>query len=174
MTTLDTTVATLTANSYATLAELDAYFDSDIAFKVIWDAFTSTVKTQRAIASTRAIDSLKYSGFKYKNNSEQILEHPRWQDYPYHVTTINPKIKQAQAEMIKLQYEDQAITGTGKSNSEQIISSVDVFQTVKVNFENGLPETSSNKQQFSGASVQRIKSLLANYLFDNSSVLVWE
>jgi hypothetical protein len=76
--TIDSTLGGVSANSYVTIAEADAYFDGDAVNFAAWDALDTDEKTRALITATRTINSLSFIGEIY--TAEQALKWPRY--YP--------------------------------------------------------------------------------------------
>ena len=109
---LDVTVGTSTANSYATVAEADAYADT-LTFRTAWPATgTATGKEGALQQAARLMGSLSWKGKKV--SSTQALEWPRFgvadvDGYTVDSTTIPAKVKQAQCELaVRLIAKDRA------------------------------------------------------------------
>jgi hypothetical protein len=94
---IDASVGGVSSNSYATLAEFDAYFLNHPSFD-IWDAYVD----QEAVAvhATRLLDQLNYVGDKA--TTTQALEWPRIDNDLYDISWANnvipPKLKMAEFE----------------------------------------------------------------------------
>jgi hypothetical protein len=122
--TIDATIKGANANSYVTLAEADAYFET-VPSSTQWDNKTDDKKNRALIAATRWIDTLVYYGDRC--DDDQALKFPRTN---YQVdgvelacTLIPQNIKYAQFELANaLANDTDAITGsTGTDgNFEQV------------------------------------------------------
>jgi len=93
------------ANSYASVAEADAYFLIDSNFAAPWDAYTDAEKEALLGWSTRILDQrVDWSGSKY--DTESALRWPRINTYdadnvrvPY--TVVPTAVKHALFELVK-------------------------------------------------------------------------
>ena len=112
--TINATLKSATANSYVTLAEADAYFET-VPNSSSWDAKTDDQKNRALISATRWIDSLNFYGVRC--DSSQALDWPR---NDYHVdrvelvcASIPNNIKYATYELARALADDpESITGT--------------------------------------------------------------
>lgn len=75
--TLDATPAGTGANSYATLAEAEAYFQDDPAMYAAWAALSEDDRGRALIAAARTVDRLKFKGRPYDPEAPQALAFPR-------------------------------------------------------------------------------------------------
>lgn len=75
MPTLVATAGATTANSYATVAEGDTYFDERLQSSNWTTEFDNDVKERALIMASRRLDSLRFEG--EKANSAQALKWPR-------------------------------------------------------------------------------------------------
>ena len=122
--TIDATIKGANANSYVTLAEADAYFET-VPSSTQWDNKQDDKKNRALISATRWIDTLVYYGDRC--DDDQALKFPRTN---YQVdgvelacTLIPQNIKYAQFELANaLAHDTDAITGgTGTDgNFEQV------------------------------------------------------
>ena len=111
--TIIATLKSATANSYATLAEADTYFETAPS-SATWDNKSDDQKNRALISACRWIDSLNYYGDRC--DESQALKWPR---NNYHVdnvellcTSIPASIKYAQYELARaLANETDAVTG---------------------------------------------------------------
>lgn len=91
------------ANSYASIAEIDAYF-SEHLYATSWDAATTPQKEAAAIMATRWLTvAIKWDGYRI-SSTLQALSWPRndaWTlDYKYIASDVVPtEVKNAQAEL---------------------------------------------------------------------------
>lgn len=77
MPTLDATIGGASANSYATVAEADTYFDERMG-TADWDGASADDKARALIMATRRIDQESFEGVKADIDPEdQALEWPR-------------------------------------------------------------------------------------------------
>ena len=112
--TIDATIKGANANSYVTLAEADAYFET-VPSSTQWDNKTDDKKNRALISATRWIDTLVYYGDRC--DDDQALKFPRTN---YQVdgvelacTLIPQNIKYAQFELANaLANDTDAITGS--------------------------------------------------------------
>ncbi|ADD94409.1 hypothetical protein [uncultured phage MedDCM-OCT-S05-C353] len=112
--TIDATLKSATANSFVTLAEADAYFET-VPSSTNWDDKTDDQKNRALISATRWIDTLNFYGERCDNG--QALSWPR---NDYHVdrvelvcTSIPNDIKYATYELANaLANDTDSITGT--------------------------------------------------------------
>jgi hypothetical protein len=81
MAVIDATVGGASSNSYATIAEADAYFVGRYVSGEGWAGYTEAQKTARLIHAARIIDRLKYIGVP-TDNTTQIMQWPRKADSP--------------------------------------------------------------------------------------------
>jgi len=110
---IDATLSSATANSYVTLAEADAYFET-VPDSTTWDNKTNDQKNRSLISATRWIDSLNFYGDRC--DSGQALKWPR---NNYHVdqvelvcSVIPADIKYATYELARaLANDTDAVTG---------------------------------------------------------------
>ena len=121
--TIDATLSGANANSYVTLAEADAYFET-VPSSTQWDNKQDDKKNRALIAATRWIDSFVFYGDRCDHG--QALKFPRnnyqVDDVELACTAIPVNIKYAQYELANaLANDTNAITGTtGKEgNIEQ-------------------------------------------------------
>ena len=111
--TIDATLKGESSNSYVTLAEADAYFET-VPSSTTWDDKTDDQKNRAIISATRWIDSLNFYGDRCSNN--QALSWPR---NNYHVdrveltcSAIPTDIKYASYELARaLANDTDAVTG---------------------------------------------------------------
>jgi hypothetical protein len=100
--TIDSSIGGVASNSYVSLLEADAYFDS-VYGKTLWDAALENIKQQLLISATGALDQFfQWEGQKY--TIDQALEWPRVNAYDrsgtmYSYTTIPNIIKVATYEL---------------------------------------------------------------------------
>ena len=112
--TIDATIKGANANSYVTLAEADAYFET-VPSSTNWDNKSNDNKNRALISATRWIDTLVYYGDRC--DDDQALKFPRTN---YQVdgvelacTLIPQNIKYAQFELANaLANDTDAITGS--------------------------------------------------------------
>lgn len=110
---IDATLSGASANSYVTLAEADAYFET-VPDSSTWDDKTDDQKNRSLISATRWIDSLNFYGDRCDN--DQALKWPR---NNYHVdqvelvcSVIPVEIKYATYELARaLANDTDAVTG---------------------------------------------------------------
>ena len=112
--TIDATISGANANSYVTLAEADAYFET-VPSSTQWDNKQDDKKNRALIAATRWIDSFMYFGDRCDQG--QALKFPRnnyqVDDVELSCTVIPNNIKYAQYELARaLANDTDAITGT--------------------------------------------------------------
>ena len=99
---LDVTIGTATSQSYASVAEADAYADT-LTFRTAWPATgTATGKEGALQQAARLLDTLTWKGKKV--SAAQALDWPRYgvtdaDGYTVDSTTIPAKIKAAQCEL---------------------------------------------------------------------------
>ena len=111
--TIDATLKGESSNSYVTLAEANAYFET-VPSSTTWDDKTDDQKNRAIISATRWIDSLNFYGDRCSNN--QALSWPR---NNYHVdrveltcSAIPTDIKYASYELARaLANDTDAVTG---------------------------------------------------------------
>jgi hypothetical protein len=111
--TIDATLKGESSNSYVTLAEANAYFET-VPSSSTWDDKTDDQKNRAIISATRWIDSLNFYGDRCSNN--QALSWPR---NNYHVdrveltcSAIPTDIKYASYELARaLANDTDAVTG---------------------------------------------------------------
>ena len=111
--TIDATLKGESSNSYVTLAEADAYFET-VPSSTTWDDKTDDQKNRAIISATRWIDTLNFYGDRCSNG--QALSWPR---NNYHVdrveltcSTIPADIKYASYELARaLANDTDAVTG---------------------------------------------------------------
>ena len=122
--TIDATISGANANSYVTLAEADAYFET-VPSSTQWDNKQDDKKNRALIAATRWIDSFVFYGDRCDNG--QALKFPRnnykVDDVELACTTIPNNIKYAQYELARaLANDTEAMTGnTGTAgNFEEV------------------------------------------------------
>ena len=111
--TIDATIKGANANSYVTLAEADAYFET-VPSSTQWDNKQDDKKNRALIAATRWIDSLVFYGDRCDQG--QALKFPRnnyeVDDVELSCTVIPNNIKYAQYELARaLANDTDAITG---------------------------------------------------------------
>jgi hypothetical protein len=100
---IDATAGGTTANSYATLAEADTYFESK-AYSSAWDAKTDAEKNTLLVDATRMIDYLfDFNGTITNTSPRQALKWPRTGAYDCEsilidADTIPDNVKYAQFE----------------------------------------------------------------------------
>ena len=74
---IDVTPFSLTANSYATVAEADTYHDAHL-YADTWTAMTTAEKTVALIMATRILDyKVEWAHYPTKERELQILQWPR-------------------------------------------------------------------------------------------------
>ena len=122
--TIDATIKGANANSYVTLAEADAYFET-VPSSTQWDNKQDDKKNRALISATRWIDSFVFYGDRCDNG--QALKFPRnnykVDDVELACTTIPNNIKYAQYELARLLANDTDAM-TGVSGTEGNISEV--------------------------------------------------
>ena len=111
--TIDATISGANANSYVTLAEANAYFET-VPSSTQWDNKQDDKKNRALIAATRWIDSFIFYGDRCDQG--QALKFPRnnyqVDDVELSCTTIPNNIKYAQYELARaLANEPDAMTG---------------------------------------------------------------
>ena len=111
--TIDATISGANANSYVTLAEANAYFET-VPSSTQWDNKQDDKKNRALIAATRWIDSLVFYGDRCDQG--QALKFPRnnyeVDDVELSCTVIPNNIKYAQYELARaLANDTDAITG---------------------------------------------------------------
>lgn len=103
---IDATVAGAAANSYLTLAEADAVFESVPTFSGLWAALDNSAKSALLIEAARVIDR-RWPLKGERSDEDQTLAFPRLADglIPDQGTIDSPVIatwvKQAQAEAVR-------------------------------------------------------------------------
>ena len=118
--TINATLSSASANSYVTLADADAYFET-VPNSSTWTDKTTDQKNRALISATRWIDSLNFYGDRCDNG--QALKWPR---NNYHVdrveltcSLIPPDIKYATYELARaLANDTDAITNTQNDPDE--------------------------------------------------------
>ena len=95
--TITATLESATANSYATLAEANTFFET-VPDSTTWDNKTDDQKNRALISACSELDSLNYYG--YRCNEDQALKWPRnnheVDGVSFACTTIPRNIKEAQ------------------------------------------------------------------------------
>lgn len=71
------TIDTITYNSYASVAEADAYLNIDPVREATWEALTTEEKEKKLIAATRRLDLLDWGGSKTGDADTQANAWPR-------------------------------------------------------------------------------------------------
>ncbi|MCE5229012.1 hypothetical protein LLG95_05385 [bacterium] len=156
--TIDTTVSGANANSYASIAEADAYFEANVPFFPIWSAMTEAEKSARLVRAAQAIDRMTFTGDKAIDG--QSMEFPRNQD---DISLISPRVRNAQLEMLLHHFADQDAS-TGRTSGSREIASVDVNQTASVEYSNA-PDRAV-REACAGGSIETVIALLRPWLFD--------
>ncbi len=123
--TIDTTPGSPTANSYASVAEADAYHNERLHSEE-WAAASEADKEKALIWATQLLDS-NMDWFGYAATQEQALRFPRYEAYDpdgyvYDSTIIPPPLKNATAEYGRL------LLGTDIPTT----SNADTFESIKV------------------------------------------
>lgn len=173
-----------TSNSYVTLAEADAYFDTGF-FNTAWDALASnTIRENWIIEAARAIDRYHFRGYRWKGNA-QALSFPRVNmhgadfyqydrfgefqedDAETPVGTIPEDVKRAQYTMIMYLVLNQSTTdGTIESKEIQELKVVNGLTEIKY-----LPEKNQNMIKVaSGATIEAVEQLLSPWLRSPNTV----
>ena len=116
--TIDATLSGANANSYVTLAEADAYFET-VPDATTWDNKLDDARNRALIAATRWIDSFVYFGDRCDHG--QALKFPRnnyqVDDVELACTAIPNNIKYAQYELARaLANDTDAMTGNVGTN----------------------------------------------------------
>ena len=116
--TITATISSASANSYATLAEANTYFET-VPDSSTWDDKTVDQKNRALIAATRWIDSFMFFGDRCDQG--QALKFPRnnyqVDDVELSCTTIPVNIKYAQYELARaLANDTDAMTGNVGTN----------------------------------------------------------
>lgn len=155
--TIDATVGGASANSYVSLAEALAYYETIHWFEATWTGLADdTARTQRLIEAARALEVYDYTGGKVAET--QALSFPRsTQD---DTAIIPPEVKQAQLEVLLYQ-ERERDADTGQR--EPGIKSFSAAGKVSVEFETG-GRTPRDTGGLLGASEDRIRQLLRHWL----------
>ena len=101
---LDTSIGTLTANSYATLAEADTYHSTRL-HNAQWAAAEEADKEVALLWATRMLDNgVEFVGRRYGLHQEQALQWPRYgvfdsNRYYIEEDVIPKQVKDAQCEL---------------------------------------------------------------------------
>jgi len=116
--TINATLSSASANSYVTLAEADAYFET-VPDSTTWDNKSDDQKNRSLIAATRWIDSFVFFGDRCDHG--QALKFPRnnyqVDDVELACTAIPNNIKYAQYELARaLANDTDAMTGNVGTN----------------------------------------------------------
>ena len=116
--TINATLSSASANSYVTLAEADAYFET-VPDATTWDNKLDDARNRALIAATRWIDSFVYFGDRCDHG--QALKFPRnnyqVDDVELACTAIPNNIKYAQYELARaLANDTDAMTGNVGTN----------------------------------------------------------
>ena len=116
--TINATLSSASANSYVTLAEADAYFET-VPDATTWDNKLDDARNRALIAATRWIDSFVYFGDRCDHG--QALKFPRnnyqVDDVELACTAIPNNIKYAQYELARaLANDTDAMTGNIGTN----------------------------------------------------------
>lgn len=131
--TLVTTVGAATANSYATEAEADAYFETVQWYDPIWTAITDQQERfQILIESTRLFDTFEYKGQPALSVSDdQALKFPRSNQDDTSILTFGPREEVVKGQLQLVMYQRQQVnTTTGKTPTQYSV--IDVFEQVRV------------------------------------------
>jgi hypothetical protein len=80
MATIDATVAGANANSYATIAEANAYFESRLALASPWEDYSDDEKTRLLIMAARLLDAMAQpvKTLIARNGSDYYRVRPQW------------------------------------------------------------------------------------------------
>ena len=120
---LDTSVGTLTANSYVTVMEADEYHSTRLHNEQ-WTAAEESDKERALLWATRMLDNgVKFAGRRYGLYEEQSLQWPRYRAFDsngyYIENDIVPKqVKDAQCELAWLLLQsDRTSPSTGAATS---------------------------------------------------------
>lgn len=157
--TLVTTPGSISANSYATLAEASSYFEAT-DWSPTWEALSTQEKSKALVRATRDLEALYvFSGSKEAET--QALEFPRSAELPGHLydSGIPRRIKHAQLELARWTVSD-AVAGT--SPSERGIDEVDVHGVVSVVYSKSMPSSSAIARD--GGNQQRVDALVRPFL----------
>lgn len=163
--TIDTTPAGATANSYATIAEADAYFEANAAFWTLWSAMTEAEKTARLIRAAQALDRYRFSGGK--TTDAQALEFPRDGE-----VAVPERVKRGQLEMVLLHYaQSDTVTGAAKGAGEdREIGALRIPGVIDIHYSDApiaRPDTVAL-----GASPESVRAALSPWLL--SGTFAWE
>lgn len=160
--TIDATACGEDSNSYCTLSEVDAYMLGIPWFASTWAALTTATKNAWLVFATRAIDRLKFKGASY--DVDQALEFPRTiTDDKTDEGYIPQKVKDAQCELIIWLYNH--ISSDDGSPEEQV-ERVSVGRgALDIIFK----KYGSNNKNLAGGYPEAAKSLLAHWLYSDSS-----
>ena len=160
---IDATPGATTSNSYATLAEADAYFEAAPGFFAVWDALTDAEKTARLIEAARAIDRLPIIG--NRADPDQALRFPQTLDptMPFDMQiapmTVPLAVKQAQCELVRMLYNTAgAITGQA---GDRDIKRVKVEGVVEVEYE---AATQRTLNPLYGGGMEAVNALLGPWI----------
>lgn len=163
--TLDATPGGETANTYATLAEMDAFLEEKINFFPTWSAFPDQTKFAYMISATRAIDRYNIRGVPV--NNDQALKFPTTTQL---TSTFDPaaeipdEVKRAQGEMII--YLVQGVdSSTGQVADE--IAEVDVFEQVRIKYRDF--KSNSSADQAAGGNLDAVEAELREWLAGENS-----
>lgn len=150
---LDTTVGGASANSYASVAEADAYFEAQPEFYSAWSVLTEQVKMAHLIESTRALERFDYLSVPV--DQDQALAFPRACQDDFE--EIPAKVKQAQMEMLRYRYQTRDATS---GQAARDVDMVNVPGKIQIQFSK---EVDSSVNQVTGGNLDTVKALLREW-----------
>lgn len=168
---LDATVGDAAANSYGTIAELEAFLQLFPTFWTVWDALDeepsatgADCKEARAIRATAALEIYDYLGSK--NDEDQALSFPR--DIQDDATIIPPEVIRAQAKQIL--YDHYNLASTSSLTADRLIESVDLDGVVAVTFSKS---STSSANKASAATLESVKAELRAWMAGGENSFRW-
>jgi hypothetical protein len=158
---IDATAGSPDANSYVTLAEAGAYFETNVAFAPLWSAMTEQIKTNRLIEAGRAIDRYNFQGSR--ETGAQAMLFPRIACNDDDDGTVPKPVKDAQCEMLLVKFANSNTT-TGASTA--LGDAVSEFGLGRGSLMVKLTDSRSSGSESvaMGGSIETVETLLAPYI----------
>jgi len=156
---LDATVGGASANSYASVSEANAYFESQSEFFSIWDDLTEQQKIGHLIEATRALERFDYISVPV--DDDQALAFPRACQDDFE--EIPAKVKQAQMEMLRYRYQTRDAS-TGQAARD--VDMVNVPGKIQIQFSK---EVDSSVNQATGGNLDTVAALLREWRIGENS-----